>query len=187
MRTTMTVLTSVITSTVVSAIIAAVLKYTSDRRILQLTHRNQMQLQRSAEYRKMLYDAVMEHSRQRREKLPRVMEAVYRFRNTVRDTKRAEESVSQKLRDQLRKDAHAVVFVHVHTTTFLYIEGLGELVHKIKDLAEVVVWDGDEAVIRDIDAYYTQLDSLYQQLRHAVTDRLKPPYEELDIARSSDD
>ena len=165
-----TILTSALVSTAVSAILGAVLKYSFDRRLLAITHQNQVDLVRLSEDLKVVHNAVLERDRQRREVLPRIAEQVYRIRNRARSVLATSQGTHphSNENEQLQNETNQLEVALYQHRVLLGSEGLFLLVHRFKNAARLLHdLSADLSLVRseptsNIGDLQTQLMSTYE-------------------------
>jgi hypothetical protein len=165
-----TILTSALVSTAVSAILGALLKYNFDRRLLAITHQNQVDLVKLSEDLKVVHNAVLERDRQRREVLPRIAEQVYRIRNRTRSVLAASQDANlhSNENEQLQNEINELEIALYQYRVLLESEGLFLLVHRFKNAAKLLHdLSTDLSLVRsepnsDIGDLQTQLMSTYE-------------------------
>jgi len=183
-----TILTSLLTSTVVSALLVTFLKYTYDRRLLELTHSNQVKLAQLSEDLQIVQDAVLERYKQRREVLPKIVEGVYRIRNGARELNVATNDFNQLLNSFNAEIRKLEVDLYQHRV-LLAIEDLFPIVHAFKNdartfsaLTSDLIFLGQsepEANIRHTKdqrtTVYAEIDRGYNEITEQITSLLKEP------------
>jgi exonuclease VII large subunit len=186
MRVIATILTSALTSAVVSAIIAAYLKYNFDRKLLQLTHRNQLELQETAQNLRIAYETLAEREKQRRDSLPKVAEQVYRVRNSAKAVGNVEDGIDRDRVDKLQDEIEKLEAVLYEQRLLLGLENMFALVQTFKNEAiEFVALAADITLTQDRDrtpditaefaSSYEEIDRRYVEIVNTIASRLGPP------------
>jgi hypothetical protein len=171
-----TILTSALTSALITVVLGTVFKYYFDRRLLEISHGNQLELTRVSEGLKVIHNAAIERDRQRRESLPKLAERVYRVRNAARKLSNAiEGQPNQPLASLDAEIGKLEVDLYEHRV-LLAMDELFPEVHAFKNDARTLA-----ALTSDL----IFLRQSNEQDSHGIQDRLASVYQKVDREHSA--